>query len=63
MGFTGFKTATAEELPQARTLMDPIHVIHVASEALRECRHRAQQHYYGVEVGQVNDCSRADGYC
>ncbi len=42
-GFTGFKTATAEELPDAVAVMDPFHVARLAGEALDECRHRVQQ--------------------
>jgi transposase len=33
-GFTGFKTATAEELPEATAVMDPFHVVRVRHEAL-----------------------------
>jgi len=33
-GFTGFKTATTEELPDAATVMDPFHVVRVRHEAL-----------------------------
>ena len=32
-GFTGFKTATAEELPAATAVMDPFHVVRLAGEA------------------------------
>ena len=42
-GFTGFKSAAAEELPDARAVMDPFHVIHLAGDALDECRRRIQQ--------------------
>jgi len=42
-GFTGFKSAAAEELPGARAVMDPFHVVHLASDALDECRRRIQQ--------------------
>ena len=42
-GFTGFKSATAEELPGARAVMDPFHVVHLAGDALDECRRRIQQ--------------------
>ena len=42
-GFTGFKSATAEELPGARAVMDPFHVVHLAGNALDECRRRIQQ--------------------
>src|SRR5687767_4453734 len=33
-GFTGFKTAAAEELPHAVAVMDPFHVVRVAGDAL-----------------------------
>lgn len=42
-GFTGFKSATAEQLPDARAVMDPFHVVHLAGDALDECRRRIQQ--------------------
>jgi len=32
-GFTGFKTATSEELPDAVAVMDPFHVVRVRHEA------------------------------
>ncbi|WP_454294181.1 ISL3 family transposase [Salana multivorans] len=46
-GFTGFKTAAAEELPTATAVMDPFHVTRLAGEALDECRRRVQQAIYG----------------
>ena len=42
-GFTGFTSAAAEELPGARAVMDPFHVVHLAGNALDECRRRIQQ--------------------
>ena len=42
-GFTGFKSTAAEELPDARAVMDPFHVVHLAGDALDECRRRIQQ--------------------
>jgi len=42
-GFTGFKTAAAEELPQAVAVMDPFHVVRLAGDALDQCRRRVQQ--------------------
>jgi len=42
-GFTGFKTATTEELPAAVAVMDPFHAVRLAGEALDECRRRVQQ--------------------
>ena len=41
-GFSGFKTATTEELPDAVTVMDPFHVVRLAGNALDECRRRVQ---------------------
>jgi transposase len=42
-GFTGFKTATTEELPDAVAVMDPFHVVRLAGDALDRCRTRVQQ--------------------
>ena len=42
-GFTGFKSAATEELPDARAVMDPFHVVHLAGNALDECRRRTGQ--------------------
>ena len=46
-GFTGFKTATTEELPDATTVMDPFHVVRLAGDALDGCRRRVQQALHG----------------
>jgi len=46
-GFTGFKTATTEELPDATAVMDPFHVIRLAGDALDQCRRRVQQDLRG----------------
>lgn len=46
-GFTGFKTAIAEELPDAVAVMDPFHVARLAGDALDECRRRVQQALHG----------------
>ena len=46
-GFSGFKTATTEELPEAVTVMDPFHVIRLAGDALDDCRRRVQQELHG----------------
>ena len=53
-GFTGFKTATAEELPDAVAVMDPFHVVALAGEALDDCRRRTQQATLGHR-GRKND--------
>lgn len=42
-GFTGFKTATTEELPDATAVMDPFHVVRLAGDALDRSRRRVQQ--------------------
>ncbi|MCF8609292.1 ISL3 family transposase [Gordonia sp. HY285] len=42
-GFTGYTSATAEELPKARIVMDPFHVELLAGEKLDRCRTRIQQ--------------------
>lgn len=46
-GFTGFKTATSEELPLAAAVMDPFHVVRLAGDALDQCRRRVQQDLHG----------------
>jgi len=46
-GFTGFKNATAQELPDAVPVMDPFHVVRLAGQALDECRRRVQQAIHG----------------
>ncbi len=42
-GFTGFKTATTEQLPDAVAVMDPFHVVALAGDALDRCRQRVHQ--------------------
>jgi transposase len=46
-GFTGFKTAAAEELPEAVAVMDPFHVVRLGGDALDRCRRRVQQTIHG----------------
>ena len=46
-GFTGFKTATSEALPDAVVVMDPFHVVALAGDALERCRQRVQQQTLG----------------
>jgi transposase len=53
-GFTGFKTAAAEELPAAVAVMDPFHVVRLAGDALDRCRRRIQQDLHGHR-GQASD--------
>ena len=42
-GFTGFTSAAAEEFPDATAVMDPFRVVHLAGDALDECRRRTGQ--------------------
>jgi transposase len=46
-GFTGYKTAAGEEIPDAVAVLDPFHVVRLASQALDECRRRVQQAIHG----------------
>jgi transposase len=46
-GFTGFKTAAAEEVPDAMAVMDPFHVVRLAGDALDRCRRRVQLAIHG----------------
>ena len=46
-GFTGFKTAANEEIPEATAVMDPFHVVRLAGDALERCRRRVQQQVHG----------------
>ena len=46
-GFTGFKTAAAEEVPNAVAVMDPFHVVRLAGDALDKCRRRVQLAIHG----------------
>jgi transposase len=46
-GFTGFKTATTEELPDAVAVMDPFHAVRLAGDAMDQCRRRVQQAIHG----------------
>src|SRR5690606_33165613 len=46
-GFSGFKTAAAEELPDAVPVMDPCHVVRLAGGARAVCRRRVQQDAMG----------------
>ena len=46
-GFTGFKTASKEHLPDAVEVMDPFHVVQLAGDALDRTRQRVQQETLG----------------
>lgn len=46
-GFTGFKTAAVEAMPDTVPVMDPFHTVHLAGDALDRCRRRVQQALHG----------------
>lgn len=46
-GFTGFKTASKQHLPDATEVMDPFHVVQLAGDALDRVRQRVQQETLG----------------
>jgi transposase len=46
-GFTGFKTAAVENLPDAVEVMDPFHVVQLAGDALDRTRQRVQHETTG----------------
>ena len=48
-GFTGSKTAASEELPTATAVMEPLHVVRLARNALDQCRRRAQQELHRLD--------------
>ena len=58
-GFTGFKTATAEELPDAVAVMDPFHVVRLAGDAVDTCRRRVQQSIHGHRGRRTDPLYRA----
>ena len=62
-GFTGFKSAAAEELPDARAVMDPFHVVHLAGNALDECRRRIQQELHHRRRRAADLPTRPAGCC
>lgn len=46
-GFTGYKNAAADQLPEATPVMDPFHVVALAGDKLDLCRQRIQQQTCG----------------
>lgn len=46
-GFTGFKTAAVEAMPDIVTVMDPFHVVRLGGDALDRVRRRVQQTLHG----------------
>ncbi|MGP5300973.1 ISL3 family transposase, partial [Corynebacterium variabile] len=46
-GFTGYAKAATQHLAQARQVMDPFHVVHLAIDKLTACRQRVQNETMG----------------
>jgi transposase len=46
-GFAGYKNAATSQVPDAVTVMDPFHVVHLAAHKLDLCRQRVQQDTLG----------------
>ena len=46
-GFTGYAKAATQHLSQARQVMDPFHVVHLAIDKLTACRQRVQNETTG----------------
>lgn len=58
-GFSGFRTATTEELPEAATVMDPFHVVRLAGNALDQCRRRVRLTTYGHRGRSIDPLYRS----
>ena len=54
-GFTGFKTATSHELPEATAVLDPFHVVRLAGDALDRCRRRVLEQDLHGHRGRSTD--------
>jgi transposase len=54
-GFTGFKTAAAEEIPDAAAVMDPFHVVALAGDALERCRPRTPGNVHQPLTQRITD--------
>nr|WP_235678010.1 ISL3 family transposase [Mycolicibacterium sarraceniae] len=46
-GFSGYKNAATDQLPEATPVMDPFHVVALAGDKLDLCRQRIQQQTWG----------------
>lgn len=62
-GFTGFKTAAVEEVPDAVTIMDPFHVVRLADDALDEARRHLQHDLHGHRGRKDDPSTRPAAPC
>lgn len=61
--FTGFKTATPEELPEAVAVMDAFHVVRLAADATDGTRRRVQQDTCGYRSQAAIRSTPGGGPC
>ena len=54
-GFSGYKSAAADQLPEATPVMDPFHVVALAGDKLDLCRQRIQQQQTCGHRGRTGD--------
>lgn len=62
-GFSGFKTATTDELAEAMTVMDPFHVVRLAGNALDERRRRVSWTPAGVGAARPTRSTLRGAHC
>ncbi len=62
-GFTGFKTAPSEELPDAVAVMDPFHVVRLAGDALDQCRRPSSTLFTGTAAANTTSSIVRDAPC
>ncbi len=62
-GFTGFKTASEAELPDAVEVLDPVHVVKLAGDTLDTCRQRVQQGPLATEVAPATRSTAPGARC
>jgi transposase len=62
-GFTGFKTAAAEVVPDAVAVMDPFYGDALAGDALDRCRQRVQKTPADTEAAPVTRFTASAACC
>ena len=62
-GFTGFKTATSEELPDAGPVLDPYHVVRLAGDALDRCKRRSGKTCTATAASRTTPSTARGGPC
>lgn len=62
-GFTGYHSAAKAALPQARTVMGPFHVVHLAAEKLTVCDNASSRSCSGIAAAPATLCTASSGSC